>query len=197
MAVKIVEAEPLAGAESPRIEQRQVADLIPFINNPRTHSQDQISIIAASIRQFGWTNPVLIDARSGIIAGHGRVLAARKLGLTQVPCIELSHLSDAQRRAYVIADNQTALRAGWDEDLLRLELGELQALEFDLGVLGFEAGALDALLAPAADGGIGAVPGDAYKEQYGVIVVCTSEAHQAEAYERLKADGFTCRVVTT
>jgi hypothetical protein len=133
---------------------RQVADLIPYVKNPRTHSEDQVAVIAGSIREFGWTNPVLIDGRNGIIAGHGRVLAARKLGLVEVPCIELSHLSEAQRRAYVIADNQTALRAGWDDELLRLELGELQALEFNLDLLGFETDALDALLAPVGATGL-------------------------------------------
>ena len=109
-----------------QITLRPVADLIPYVNNPRTHSDEQVAVIAGSIREFGWTNPVLIDGRNGIIAGHGRVLAARKLGLAQVPCIELAHLTDAQRRAYVIADNQTALRAGWSDELLRLELGQLQ-----------------------------------------------------------------------
>jgi ParB-like chromosome segregation protein Spo0J len=127
---------------------RPVADLIPYINNPRTHSDEQVAVIAASIREFGWTNPVLVDGRNGIIAGHGRILAARKLGMAVVPCIELSHLSDAQRRAYVIADNQTALRAGWSDELLRLELGKLQAANFDLDLVGFDSGALAALLAP-------------------------------------------------
>jgi hypothetical protein len=115
-----------------KISLRPVGDLIPYINNPRTHSDEQVAVIAGSIREFGWTNPVLIDGRNGIIAGHGRVLAARKLGLAQVPCIELAHLTEAQRRAYVIADNQTALRAGWSDELLRLELGQLQAANFDI-----------------------------------------------------------------
>ena len=133
----------------------RIDELKPYKNNPRTHSADQIDIIAASIAQFGWTNPVLIDQDKGIIAGHGRVVAAAKLGMGEVPCIEIGHLSEAERRAYVIADNQTALRAGWDEDLLRLELGELKAVDFDLGVLGFEPEALDALLAPAGTAGHG------------------------------------------
>lgn len=124
--------------QSPVITLRPVADLIPYVNNPRTHSDEQVAVIAGSIREFGWTNPVLIDGKSGIIAGHGRVLAARKLGLAEVPCIELAHLTAAQRRAYVIADNATALRAGWDDELLRLELGELEAVGFDLDLLGFD-----------------------------------------------------------
>lgn len=110
-----------------QIALHPVAELIPYIRNPRTHSDEQVAVIAASIREFGWTNPVLIDGKNGIIAGHGRVLAARKLGINQVPCIELAHLSEAQRKAYVIADNQTAQRAGWDNELLHLELGDLRS----------------------------------------------------------------------
>ena len=108
------------------LEYRQIEALIPYANNSRTHSDAQVSQIAASIREFGWTNPVLVDGDNGIIAGHGRVLAARKLGLTEVPVIELSHMSDAQRRAYIIADNKLAENAGWDDELLRLELGALR-----------------------------------------------------------------------
>jgi DNA modification methylase len=137
-----------------KIINRPIASLIPYVRNPRTHSDEQVAVIAASIREFGWTNPVLIDGEKGIIAGHGRVLAARKLGLKEVPCIELKHLTEAQRRAYVIADNQTALRAGWDDELLRLEVADLQGLDFDLSLLGFETDALDALLAPAGTQGL-------------------------------------------
>ena len=105
------------------IAWRTLGELIPYARNPRTHSDAQVAQIAASIREFGWTNPVLVDGANGIIAGHGRVLAARKLGLERVPVIELAHMSEAQRRAYVLADNQLALNAGWDEALLRLEAG--------------------------------------------------------------------------
>ena len=99
---------------TPKIEQLQVDDLIPYATNSRTHSPDQVAQIAASMVEFGWTNPVLIDARGTIVAGHGRVMAARKLGMETVPCIRLGHLSPAQVRAYVIADNKLALNAGWD-----------------------------------------------------------------------------------
>ena len=105
-----------------------------------------MALIAGSIREFGFTNPVLVDGENGIIAGHGRVLAARKLGLASVPVIELGHLTEAQKRAYVLADNKLAERAGWDRELLALELGELAELGTDLGALGFEAAELDALL---------------------------------------------------
>ena len=120
-----------------QIVERKIVDLIPYVNNSRTHSDAQVAQIAASIKEFGWTNPILIDGDKGIIAGHGRLLAARKLGHKQVPTIELKHLTAAQRKAYVIADNQLALNAGWDTTLLTLELQELQKLDFDLDLLGF------------------------------------------------------------
>ena len=115
------------------IAWRPLGDLIPYARNPRTHCDAQIAQIAASIREFGWTVPVLIDGQSGIIAGHGRVLAARKLGLEQVPVIELAHMSEAQKRAYVLADNQLALNAGWDQELLRLELADLSEIGLTSG----------------------------------------------------------------
>lgn len=130
-----------------QIEQIGIATLIPFAKNSRTHSDAQVAQIAGSIREFGFTNPVLIDEANGIIAGHGRVMAARKLKLTEVPCIRLAHLSDAQKRAYVIADNKLALNAGWDEAMLKLELADLKALDFDLDLTGFNADEIDALLA--------------------------------------------------
>ncbi len=129
------------------IAWRQPGELIPYARNPRTHSDAQVAQIAASIREFGWTNPVLVDGASGIIAGHGRVLAARKLGRERVPVIELAHMNEAQKRAYVLADNQLALNAGWDEALLRLELADLSELGFDLGLIGFAGGELERLLA--------------------------------------------------
>jgi DNA modification methylase len=124
-----------------------VEALIPYARNARTHSDAQVAQLAASIREFGFTNPILVDGERGIIAGHGRLLAARKLGLAQVPTIELSHLTPAQRRAYVLADNRLALSAGWDEEMLRLELGDLGELGFDLALIGFDAGEIGALLA--------------------------------------------------
>src|ERR1043166_2996446 len=119
-----------------KVEYRSVEALIPYAKNARTHSDEQVAQIAASIREFGWTNPVLVDGEDGIIAGHGRLLAARKLGMTLVPVIELAGLNEAQKRAYVLADNKLALNAGWDEAMLRLEIGELADLGFDLSVIG-------------------------------------------------------------
>jgi ParB-like chromosome segregation protein Spo0J len=130
-----------------QIAWRPLGELIPYARNPRTHSDAQVAQIAASIREFGWTNPVLVDGANGIIAGHGRVLAARKLGLERVPVLELTHMSEAQKRAYVLADNQLALNAGWDEALLRLELADLSELGFELGLIGFGEGELERLLA--------------------------------------------------
>jgi ParB-like chromosome segregation protein Spo0J len=122
-----------------KIEHRTPDSLVPYARNPRTHSQKQIAQIAASIREFGFTNPILIDSNQGIIAGHGRLAAAKKLGLEKIPCIDLSHLSEDQKRAYIIADNKLALNGGWDEDLLRMELMDLKELGIDLELIGFDA----------------------------------------------------------
>jgi len=128
------------------IEHCAVAALIPYARNSRTHSDAQVAQIAASIREFGFTNPVLIDADGGIIAGHGRVMAARKLGITDVPCIRLGHLTDTQKRAYVIADNKLAMNAGWDDAALAAELADLQGMDFDMSLAGFDKKELDDLL---------------------------------------------------
>ncbi len=129
----------------PVIVSRKVDDLIPYARNSRTHSDAQVAQIAASVREFGWTNPVLVDGENGIIAGHGRVLAARKLGMEEVPCIELAGLSDTQRRAYIIADNKLALNAGWDDELLAIEFAELADAGFDNLLTGFTQDEIDAL----------------------------------------------------
>ena len=132
------------------VERRPIASLIPYANNARTHSDEQVAQIAASMREWGWTNPVLVDEDGGIIAGHGRVMAARKLGLTDVPCMVASGWTDEQKRAYVLADNQLATNAGWNPELLSLELKGLDAAGFNLDLLGF--GDLAALMADKTDG---------------------------------------------
>jgi DNA modification methylase len=129
------------------IEMWLIEKLIPWAKNPRTHSDAQVAQIAASIEEFGFNNPILVDTQAGIIAGHGRLLAAQRLGLEEVPVIVLDHLSEAQKRAYIIADNQLALNAGWNEDLLREELAALQEESFDVSLLGFEDEELARLLA--------------------------------------------------
>jgi len=131
-----------------QITQRKIEDLIPYVNNSRTHSDEQVAQIAASIKEFGWTNPILIDGNNGIIAGHGRVMAARKLKYTEVPTIELKDLTETQRKAYIIADNRLALNAGWDNEMLTIELNELLADGFALDILGFDPKEIDALLEP-------------------------------------------------
>lgn len=123
--------------EDLKVVYRAVSELIPYARNARTHSDEQVARIAASIQEFGWTNPILIDGSKGIIAGHGRVLAARKLGLEKVPTIELSGLTEAQKRAYILADNRLALDAGWDEEMLKLEFAELEKEGFELSKTGF------------------------------------------------------------
>lgn len=132
--------------EKLNIEYRPTGSLIPFVNNARTHSDEQIAQIAASIREFGFNNPILVDGERGIIAGHGRLQGARKLGMDTVPVIELAHLTPTQKRAYILADNRLAENAGWDKELLALELADLKLSEFDLDLLGFTDDELDELL---------------------------------------------------
>jgi len=127
------------------IEHWPVDRLVPYTRNARTHSSEQISQIAASIQEFGFTNPILVDKKDGIIAGHGRLMAAKDLGMTQVPVVVLDHLTPDQQRAYVLADNKLALNAGWDVDMLASEIEELQAVEFDLSLLGWSADELKGL----------------------------------------------------
>jgi ParB family transcriptional regulator, chromosome partitioning protein len=119
------------------ITYQKVTDLIPYVNNSRTHSEEQVKQIAASIKEFGFTNPILIDENKGVIAGHGRLLAAGKLALAEVPTIVLEGLTQAQRKAYVIADNKLALNAGWDFESLKVEIESLRELDFNSALLGF------------------------------------------------------------
>jgi len=133
---------------------QKVSDLIPYVNNSRTHSDEQVNQVASSIKEFGFTSPVLIDESGGIIAGHGRVMAAKKLNLQEVPCITLEGLTEAQRKAYIIADNQLPLNAGWDLDKLKLEIDTLTELDFDIDLLGFDDDFLDGLLDGQADEGL-------------------------------------------
>ena len=176
-------------ADKIQIEQIEIDKLVPYIRNSRTHSAEQVAQIAASIKEFGFTNPVLIDETGGIIAGHGRVSAARKLGLNEVPCIRLSHLSETQKRAYVIADNKLALNAGWDERLLGLEIRELSDQGFDLGLTGFTEKELEELLAEDEDADLETTDEEALPQaiqlepprEYAVIM-----CNDAEEWERLK-----------
>lgn len=141
-------------SEKLKVSYRSTSALIPYASNSRTHSDEQVAQIAASIHEFGWTNPIIVDDEGCIIAGHGRLLAAQRLGMKEVPVIELGHLSKAQRRALVIADNKLALNAGWDMDLLKIELGDLNIEGFDMSIIGFSLEELDKLLAPPAEAGL-------------------------------------------
>ena len=134
------------------VETRRVEALIPYAKNPRTHSDAQIAQIAASIVEFGWTSPILVDGDNGVIAGHGRLLAARRLGMAEVPVIELAHLDAAQKRALIINDNRIALNAGWDDALLVLELADLSDAGFDLDLTGFSTSEIERLLDLVEDG---------------------------------------------
>jgi site-specific DNA-methyltransferase (adenine-specific) len=147
-----------------QIEQLKTEDLLSYARNSRTHSEAQVDQIAASIKEFGFTNPVLIDAEGQIIAGHGRVMAARKLKLSEVPCIRLAHLTDTQKKAYVIADNKLALNAGWDDELLALEIEDLKEENFDLSLLGFTQDELDDIAEKIAEEVEGLTDEDAVPE---------------------------------
>lgn len=206
------------GAKSPtlpdalrlKITYRKVADLKPYAGNARTHSDKQIDQIAASIRQFSFVNPVLIDGDAGIVAGHGRVAAARKLGYDEVPVIELAHLSEAERRAYVIADNRLAELAGWDREILAIELQALSDMEldFDLEITGFETAEIDLLLDdddagdrdPADDvpevfaGPAVTQPGDIW--QLGRHKLICGDALDPDTYRRLMGDDRARAVFT-
>jgi ParB-like chromosome segregation protein Spo0J len=146
-----------------RIELWPLEKLIPYARTPRTHSDTQVAQIAASIAEFGINNPILVDTKAGVIAGHGRLLAARKLQLAEIPVIVLDHLTEAQKRAYILADNQLALNAGWDDTLLAAELAALQKEDFNLDLIGFEDAELTRLLA-AQDAAEGLTDEDAVPE---------------------------------
>ena len=178
-----------------KITQRKVADLIPYASNSRTHSDAQVAQIAASIREFQFTNPILIDGDNTIIAGHGRLLAARKLGMESVPAIVLDHLSKAQQRALVIADNQLALNAGWDIQLLKAEIEDLNLGGFDLELLGFDDKFLNTMFdekipetSIADEQSVDAV--------FEVAVTCKNEEEQERVFEMLTTEGFPCRILT-
>ena len=184
------------------IEYKNVYDLIPYVNNSRTHSDEQVTQVAASIKEFGFTNPILIDENNGIIAGHGRLMAAKKLKLEQVPTITLEGLTDAQRKAYVIADNKLALNAEWDFDLLKVEIESLQEDDFKLDLLGFDIDELSEILGfddiaeedeeePEQD------YEDKYKEQYGVIIICKSAEEQEKIFNKMQQNGYEVKVVCT
>jgi DNA modification methylase len=182
-------------AMAQRIEHWLIEKLIPYARNPRTHSDAQIAQIAASIAEFGFNNPILVDTKAGIIAGHGRLLAARKLGLRQVPVIVLDHLTETQKRAYILADNRLALNAGWDEDLLRVELAALQEEDFSLELIGFEDDELARLLA-AQDASEGLTDEDAVPDLPGSPVSAVGDLWILGSHKLLVGDATIDAEVT-
>lgn len=186
------------------LERWSIDRLTPYARNARTHSAEQVAKIAASIREYGFTNPILVAPDGEIVAGHGRLSAARTLGLTEVPVIVLANLTAAQRRAYVLADNRLPLDAGWDEALLAAELTALSADDVDLALTGFGDDELAALLGDAADSeamGKDAEEGGAeerpfaYQEKYAVLVMCADEGEQERIYSDLQSRGLQVKVL--
>lgn len=177
------------------IERVATADLIPYANNARTHSDAQVAQIAGSIRAFGFNNPVLIDENSTIIAGHGRVMAAHKLAMPDVPCLRLSHLTDAQKRAYILADNKIALNSGWDVDLLRIEFERLSDEKFDLTLIGFDEKEMAAMFNIEDDNDTdGDSPVDT--ERNLLLVECSGERELQTLFEEMQKRGFECKVMS-
>lgn len=146
--------------QAQKLEYLPISDLSEYEKNARTHSPEQVDQIAASIREFGFTNPVLIGSDNDIIAGHGRVMAARKLNMTDVPCIRLGHLTETQKRAYIIADNKLALNSGWDEEMLGLELADLREADFNLDLVGLDAAEIESALNPVEPSPVAAAISD-------------------------------------
>lgn len=176
------------------IQYKKIEQLIPYARNSRTHSDAQVAQIAASIKEFGWTNPVLMDGDNGIIAGHGRVLAARVLGQTDIPTIELSHMTDIQKRAYVIADNKLALNAGWDEEVLGLEITELKEFGFNLGHTGFSLEELDALNPFIKDEEYTNKTTDESRNL--LMIECKEEKELAKLFAEMEERGYQCKILT-
>ena len=186
-----------AGSQDPadRAERRKVSALVPYARNSRTHSDEQVAQIAASIKEWGFTNPVLIEPDGGIIAGHGRVMAAQRLGLDEVPCVIAEGWTEAQKRAYVIADNKLAMNAGWDVETLKIEMQEIDGLGFDLELTGFDVAEMTALFDEPSEP---EEPKDLSEqaERFEVIIECTDEGEQERAYNHAQAGGFECRIST-
>ena len=169
--------------------------LIPYTNNSRTHSPEQVQQIAGSIREFGFTNPILIDEENGIIAGHGRIMAATLLNLKEVPTIILTGLSETQRKAYILADNKLALNAGWNIDLITMELQGLKEIDYDISIIGFDEKELneffdDMNIEDNTD------KGELNNEEFLVIIECNDEQEQAAVFESAEEKGWSCKLMS-
>ena len=179
-----------------KVERRKVSDLLPYARNSRTHSDAQVAQIAASIREWGWTMPILVDEAGNVIAGHGRIMAAQKLGIQDVPCMTASGWSEAKRRAYVIADNKLALNAGWDNEMLAVEFSDLKEMGFDLELTGFEAAEIDALLDDDSSEDDTLPDQKELHATFEVAVECKDETEQETVFNILTKEGYKCRILT-
>lgn len=174
--------------EKLQVVYRKVNDLIPYARNARTHSEEQVTRLASSIKEFGFTNPILLDGENGVIAGHGRLLASKKLGLKEVPCIELAGLTKTQKQAYILADNKLALDAGLDDELVKIELDDLKEKNFDIGSLG-----LDSIVSEISDS-LDVPDSVDYESKCSILIECDSEEQQAKLFEEFKRRGLQCRL---
>jgi len=174
-----------------KIEMRKVADLLPYARNARTHSEEQIKQIASSIKEFGFNNPVAIDKDNMILCGHGRVLGAQKLGLEEVPCVCLSHLSETQKKAYILADNKIALNSDWDNDLLKLEFEDLKLDDFDLSLTGFDDKEIDKLSVDPFNDDSDEID---YSEKVNIVIECSNEEEQEKLYNEFTERGLKCHL---
>ena len=174
-----------------KVEMRNVSEFVPYANNSRTHSPQQIDQIAASINEWGWTIPVLVDEKGMLIAGHGRIMAAQKLGIEQVPTMIATGWTEAQKKAYVIADNKLALNADWDGEMLKLEIDNLKDMKFDISLIGFDDIEIGKLFDEHKDPDL---KEESYSEVFNIIVECDNEAEQEKIFNRLDSEGYKCRV---
>jgi len=168
-------------------------DLIPYANNPRTHSEQQVAQVAASIQEFGFNNPILIDEHNGIIAGHGRLAAAQKLNMNLVPTILLEGLSEAQRKAYVIADNKLTENGGWDYDLLAVEIDRLKELDIDVNLTGFEPKEVNTILGEEIEKHVSDPKVDFFENE--MIMKFSSEKQLEKWYEMAEKEGIECKIL--
>lgn len=172
---------------------KKVSELIPYANNARIHSEQQVKQIAASIQEFGFINPVIIDKSNGIIAGHGRVMAAELLGIEEVPCVIVEGLTEAQKKAYILADNQLALNASWDYEMLKIEVERIQELDFDVEVIGFDDDIFNIFY--PKDSEQSPVVEDEGFDSFDVLVSFESEFEQKDFYEKIKSEGMKCKII--
>lgn len=175
-----------------QIVYKKIDDLIPYARNSRTHSEEQINHLASLIKEFGFRGAILVDGENGIITGHGRVMACKKLGMTEIPTVDGSDMTPAQRKAYIIADNKVALGAGWDIQMLNLELEELEGEGFDINLLGFDEKELKMFDSDEADID-NTIQDDGNKNM--VVVECITEKEAEKLFEELKNRGFDCKLM--